>query len=113
MTHPTPEKRPPVQKTLEELAAFVAQQDAMRHGIRFLPHGGRLFTVPRGWQAGVLRGNPAITACETLLELDAALQDADTKVVFIPAEALITEQDVEKLCLRNGVAKTIFREWGE
>ncbi|HYD19391.1 MAG TPA: hypothetical protein VEF76_13020 [Patescibacteria group bacterium] len=95
---------------LEEVAAEVAQQKAMERGPLFLPHGCRLFQVTSGWEANMIRHDKGVVSCETLLELEAGLQDPGAKVLFIPLNAIIVDKDVEKLCQRNGVAKTLFKE---
>jgi hypothetical protein len=95
---------------MEEVAAAVAQQKAMERGPVFLPHGSRLFHVPSGWEANMIKHDKAVTSCETLLELEAGLKNPDVKVMFIPLNALMTEQDIEKVCHRNGVTKTLYKE---
>lgn len=95
---------------MEEVAAEVARQKAMERGPVFLPHGSRLFHVAAGWESKMIKHDKAVSSCETLLELEAALQNPDVKVLFIPVNALMTEKDIEKVCHRNGVTKTLYKE---
>ena len=97
-------------ETLEEVGAAVAQQKAMERGPLFLPHGSRLFQVASGWESNMIRRDKGVASCETMLELEAAIRDQDVKLVFIPLNAIITNADIEKICQRNGVTKTLFKE---
>ena len=97
-------------KLLDDVAVQVAQQNAMERGCTFLPHGSRLFRVDAGWESAMIQRDRGVPSCETLLELEAALRNEDVKVIFIPRGARIAEADIEKLCQRNGVAKTLFKE---
>jgi hypothetical protein len=95
---------------LKDVAVAAAQQNAMERGCKFLPHGSRLFDVEQGWESTMIRGDKGVLVADTLLTLEAALQNADNKVIFIPLGALMTEKDIEKLCQRNAIAKTLFKE---
>ena len=97
-------------EVLDEVAAAVAQQKAMERGPLFLPHGCRLFKVSAGWESNMIRRDKGVVSCATLLELEAALRSPDVKVLFIPMDAIFTDADVEKVCQRNGVTKTLFKE---
>lgn len=98
---------------LDKLAIVAAQQKAMEEGEALsLPHGARLFDVEKGWASTVIRQDENVVVAETLLSLEAALQRADTKVIFIPSGSLLQDKDIEKLCQRNATIKTIFREVG-
>lgn len=98
---------------MNNLATAVAQQNAMERRCKFLPHGGRLFEVEQGWESAVIRKDGNVIVADTLLVLESALRDPENKVIFIPAGALMTEQDIEKLCRRNASAKTLFKEVGK
>jgi hypothetical protein len=110
MTKPGVEEHLIPAETLDRLGAVVAQEKAMRGEVRLLPHGSRLYFVPAGWESAMIRKDPAVRGCETLLALEAAVQDPDAKVIFLPLGALMTETDIEKICRRNGAAKTLFKE---
>lgn len=97
-------------ETLKEVGAAVAQQKAMERGVRFLPHGSRLFSVAAGWESTMIRQDKGVVSCDTLLTLEEAMQDEDARVIFIPADALMTDDDIEKVCQRNGIVKTLFKE---
>ncbi|MDE1153848.1 MAG: hypothetical protein PW788_15050 [Micavibrio sp.] len=96
--------------TLDKLAATVAQQKAMERGPTFLPHGCRLFRVETGWEGNMIQRDKGVVTCDTLLSLEAAIRDEDVKVVFIPLDAIFSDADIEKVCQRNGVTKTLFKE---
>jgi hypothetical protein len=95
---------------MNEVAVAVAQQNAMERSCRFMSHGSRLFEVEQGWESAIISRDKTVAAADTLLALEAALRDPENKVIFIPLGALMTEKDIEKLCQRNAVAKTLFKE---
>lgn len=97
-------------ETLKQVGAAAAQQNAMERGTRFLPHGSRLFSVPAGWEADMIRRDKGVLSCGSMLELEEAMRTEDAPVIFIPHDAMLTDADIEKICQRNGVTKTLFKE---
>lgn len=97
---PAPETAP---DTLRRMAVLLAQQEGLAGQQVFLPHGGRLCRVPAGWQGAALSGDPAVAVCASLRELDAAVRDANKPVIFLPADAMMTTEDIERVCQRHGV----------
>ena len=95
---------------MNKVAVELAQQNAMERGCRFMPHGSRLFTVEQGWESTVISGDKGVLVADTLLTLESALRDPESKVIFIPIDAAMTESDIEKLCQRNAITKTLFKE---
>lgn len=95
---------------VNDVAAAVAHQNAMERGCKFLPHGSRLFEVEQGWESVTIRQDKGVATADTLLTLESAIRDPDNAVIFIPLGALMTERDIERLCQRNGIAKTLFKE---
>lgn len=95
---------------MDGVAATVAQERAMERGPTFLPHGCHLYKCEAGWESNMIRRDKGVVSCETLLELEAALKDAEAKVLFIPMNAIIADEALEKVILRNGVTKTLFKE---
>lgn len=98
------------QETLKQVGAAAAQQNAMERGARFLAHGTRLFTVPAGWESQMIRQDKGVPTCESMLELEEAMHNENVRVIFIPQDAMLTDGDIEKICARNGVTKTLFKE---
>ena len=98
---------------LRDLARVAAEHNAIGRGEQCLPCGSHLFTVLSGWESDMIRSDDKVTTCETLADLENALRSPDCKTIFLPADAAMIDRDIEKLCKRNGVAKTIFREVSE
>lgn len=92
------------------MAAAVAHQNAMERGCKFLPHGSRMFEVEQGWESATIRHDRGVAVADTLLALESALRDPDNAVIFIPMGAMMTGQDIERLCQRNAITKTLFKE---
>lgn len=95
---------------MNDVAVAVAHQNAMERGCKFLPHGSRLFAVERGWESAVISRDKGVAVADTLLTLEKAVRDPESKVIFIPAGALVCDQDIEKICQRNAITKTLFKE---
>jgi hypothetical protein len=103
-------RKPPLSDLLEKTASAAAQQNAMERSCKFLPHGCRLFDVEQGWESITISRDKNVAVADTLLVLEQALRDPEKKIIFIPLGALITDQDIEKLCQRNAIVKTFFKE---
>ena len=95
---------------IKDVAVAAAQQNAMERGCKFLPHGSRLFLVEQGWESITIQSDPGVVVADSLLSLEAALNDPGNKIIFIPINAMMTDQDIEKLCQRNATVKTFFKE---
>jgi hypothetical protein len=95
---------------MNKVAVEVAHQNAMERGCKFMPHGSRLFTVEQGWESAIISGDKGVAVADTLLTLESALRDPENRVIFIPIDAAMTESDIEKLCQRNAITKTLFKE---
>lgn len=95
---------------LRETGGAVARLTAVERGEHSLPFGSKMYNVYRGWESDMIRSDKGVSTCDTLLDLEEALQNSSCKVVFVPKGAMMTDGDIEKLCRRNGVAKTIFKE---
>src|ERR1035437_3542372 len=95
---------------MDRAASVAAQQNAMERSCKFLPHGCRLFEVEQGWESTMVKRDKSVAVVDTLLALEAALHDPESKIIFVPMGALMTDQDIEKLCQRNAIVKTFFKE---
>lgn len=109
-TGQAPAQKPDVAETLRRVSVVLAQQEGMAGSQKFLAHGSRLFRVPAGWQGNALANDAGVAQCANLRELDAAVRDENKPVIFLPADAMMTEEDIEKVCQRHGVVKTLFWE---
>ena len=103
-------RQPPPPELLEKMASVAAQQKAMERSCKFLPHGSRLFETEQGWESLTISRGENVAVADTLLSLEQALRDAENKIILIPLDALLTDQDIEKVCQRNAAVRTIFKE---
>jgi hypothetical protein len=103
-------RKPPPRELLEMTAAVAAQQKAMERSFRLLPHGSRLFETEQGWESLTISRGEGVATADTLLSLEQALRNPENKIIFIPLGALMTDQDIEKVCHRNAAVRTIFKE---
>lgn len=97
-------------KALAGVSVVLAQQAAMEGPVQHLSHGTRLFMVASGWQAQAIAADAGTLTCTNLRELDAAMQDETKRVIFLPQRAMMTAEDIEKVCRRHGATKTLFWE---
>lgn len=101
----------PARPGIEDLARVIAQHNAMSRGTRFLPHGTRLYEIECGWEAFVLETGPdAATRVTTRREFENAVKDPDQTVVFIPRSCPLSLEEIEKICQRHGITKTLYLE---
>src|SRR3954471_5309803 len=110
MAHSGSQRKSMSADVIRDVAVAAAQQNAMERGCKLLPHGSRLFDVEQGWESITIRSDKGVAVADTLLTLEAALRDPENKVIFIPLGALMTDQDIEKLCQRNATVRTFFKE---
>ncbi len=99
-----------VAETLRRVAVVLAQQEGMAGRQKFLAHGSRLFYVPSGWQGNALANDAGVAVCATLRELDIAMRDENKPVIFLPVDAMMSQEDIERVSQRHGVTKTLFWE---
>lgn len=95
---------------MDQTASIAAQKNAMDRGGKFLPHGGRLYAVEQGWESTMIARDNKVATADTLLTLEQALRDPENRIIFIPLGALMTDADIERLCQRNGVPRTLYKE---
>ena len=95
---------------MKKIATHVALQDGMGGDYKILSHGSRLYFVESGWQSRLIGGDSSVARCETMLELEDAFLTRGIKVIFIPHDAIMMVEDIEKICHRHGTTKTLFRE---
>ena len=98
------------QETLAAVTQATAQIKAMQGQTVFLPHGSRLFFVAPGWETKTIAADRHVATCKTIMEFQSAMRDEKVRVVFIPADALLVQEDIERVCQRGSAAKTIFSE---
>lgn len=71
--------------------------------------GSTVFSVPGGWPAELLRSEADIVTTETPTAFEMAVQDPDTRAVFVPADTFGWNL-MERILRRNSLSKTIFWE---
>ena len=101
----------PARPGIEDLARVIAQHNAMSRGTRFLPHGTRLFEIECGWEAFSLESGPDIAVrVESRREFETAVKNPDQTVIFIPRSCPLSLEEIEKICQRHGITKTLYLE---
>lgn len=96
-----------------DLASVMAQHNAMARRCVFLPHGSCLYEIETGWEAFSLQfGRHPVVCVTTRGEFERALKDPDGGPIFIPLSSSLPLEEIEKLCQRYAIVKTIYREVG-
>jgi hypothetical protein len=96
---------------LRQMTIDIALQKAMSGNFIFLPHGGRMFNLPEQcWESLAIRSLAGVALAESIMTLQMAMRNPEVKKVFIPSGSLLHLEDIERVCQRCGVGKTIFRE---
>jgi len=95
---------------LQNIAVTAAKMSSTRQGHSHLPHGSKLYWVDHGWKSSMIGDDILIQTVTTLREFEEAMQASEVHTIFMPQDALISIQGIEKICQRNGVPKTIFKE---
>lgn len=94
---------------LKELAQKVARIRALAEPIG-TAWGQEIYQIKAGWASTELKEDKNIKCVQTCLEFENAMQKPETTTIFIPKEALITNEKVFEIVQRNGLVKTIFIE---
>lgn len=97
---------------LTNITEMLAEQTVLKSEYKIMPHGSRLITVQPGWEMDYLVKNNPDAVKDTLRGLEAALQNPDIKTIFMTRAALMTENDIVRVCQRNPTPKTLVREGG-
>lgn len=94
---------------LESVALEAAAQKARRSG----GHGSRLARLPAGsWRAQVIRDAAATLVAYTPQSLRDAMTQREGYVVFLPRDAIVTEDVIEKICASSPFDKLVVWENG-
>jgi hypothetical protein len=94
-------------EVLETLAVNMAAESSA-HGLQ---HASRLAKLkPASWQAEVLRQAPDIKTALNAAELRAAMEDAAAAVIFLPRQAAVTAEIIERICAESPFSKMIIWE---
>ncbi len=101
----------PVGQGIKDLARVIAQRNAMSRGMRMLPHGSRLYEIECGWESFVLETGPdAAVRVLNRREFEDAIKDPEQAVIFIPLMCPLSLEEIEKICQRHGITKTLYQE---
>ena len=94
-----------VGKILEHLAL----QAAGDSGSQGLDHGSMICRLPvKSWQADVIRKTPDIPQALNPAELRKVMQSPDAAIIFVPEEAIVTEDVLDRICAENPLNKTVM-----
>ncbi len=95
---------------LTKLAREIARRDAME-GWDPLPHDSKLYFVEKGWKSLIINDDPAVETVMSLWEMERAFKRG-VIYVFIPSDATVTIEGIEKVCERSGVTVSVLLEEG-
>ena len=94
-----------------EILETLAVQDAAdtaRHGMQ---HGSRIARLQvSSWQAEIIRHSPEIKLARTPVEFRALMEDPAAHVIFLPQDAFITAEIIDRICAESPFNKMVIWE---
>lgn len=101
----------PAGQGIKDLARVIAMHNAMSRGMKFLPHGSMLYEIECGWESFALETGPdAAVRVSSRRDFENAIKDPDMPIIFIPRDCLLSLEEIEKICQRHGITKTVYQE---
>ena len=94
----------------ERIACRLARQQVMAAGKFLTVAGSDVYQVKAGWECAQLQQDPNVARASTVVEFESAVQDPEQVTVFIPKNATITQETLERVLARNSQDKTVFWE---
>lgn len=96
-------------EVLETLAFQQTAQSSKLAGA----HNSRLARVlPDSWQARLFSGKPELRHVTSMRDLEAAMVEPNTPVIFIPDSVTIDASAIDRICTASGQDKIIIWEDG-
>jgi hypothetical protein len=101
----------PNEKGIDEIIGLLALQHATDTAVTGFDHGSKICHVERGsWQADVIQKTAEIRLAKNPTDLRAAMQDPTRHVIFIPADAVLPRNVVDRICAESPLNKTVILE---
>lgn len=92
----------------ELIASRLARQQVIAAGKTLEVGGSEVYKVQAGWECAQIRQDPNVVEVTTVAELEAAVQDPEQATIFVPNDAAVTLEILERVLKRNSLEKTIF-----
>ena len=98
-------------KDVSSILEHLALQSAADSGAQGLDHGSTICRLPvKSWQADIIRKTPNMPQALNPAELRRAIQDPEVTVIFVPEEAIVTRDVIDRICVENSLRKMIVWE---
>lgn len=94
-----------IEKNLPQLAL----QLVMQHRLEEV-EGSTIYSVVEPWQKAELQLHPDVTVVKDASALEAAVVSAETKILYVPADAALTPSLTRTILQRQPLRKTIIWE---
>jgi hypothetical protein len=90
---------------------LLALQGVSEGACRGPDHGSTICRLPvKSWQADILRTAPDVPQALDPMGLRKAMQDPGMPIIFVPEEAIVTREVIERICVENPLNKMIIWE---
>jgi len=97
--------------TVNRMLAHLALQKATEGAHQSASHGSTLCRIPKGsWQADTIRKSADMPQAHSPMDLRQMTQDPAMPVIFVPADAALTLDAIERICAESPLNKMIIWE---
>lgn len=93
----------------KDLLESIARQDLMLNPVGCV-NDSSIYQVSAGWQREKLLGDADVIIVQDALEFEGVLKNPNQHTLFIPKDALLTQEIAERILERNVLSKTVFWE---
>lgn len=73
-------------------------------------NGSDIYQLQQGWQREIIAADPAVCVVMNTTDFEQAVISPDVSSIFVPHNAVITQELVERILLRNPLSKTVYWE---
>ena len=98
----------PEQQIIENIPQL-ALQHALQNQIDEIS-GSAIYSVSEAWQNAELQRHPKVTVVNDVQALEQAVASSDSEIIYIPANAQITQAITRSILQRNPLNKRILWE---
>ena len=98
----------PEQQIIENIPQL-ALQHALQNQIDEIS-GSAIYSVSEAWQKAELQKHPKVTVVNDVQALEQAVASSDSEIIYIPANAQITQAITRSILQRNPLNKHILWE---
>ena len=98
-------------KNMREILKTLVIHEAADTGQHGLQHASRIARLsPESWQAEIIRHSPEVQSANDSTELRRLMEKRDGAVIFLPQQAAVTAEIIDRICSESPFDKLIIWE---